>query len=62
MERETAIITFKIPKRNFEADLEVPLRITANELVIALNIAYNLNIDVSNRQKTLLPFLEAIRP
>ena len=48
MERETAIITFKIPKRNFEADLEVPLRITANELVIALNMAYNLEIDISN--------------
>ncbi|MGM9972541.1 MAG: EsaB/YukD family protein [Clostridiaceae bacterium] len=48
MERETAIITFKIPKRNFETDLEVPLRITANELVIALNIAYSLNIDISN--------------
>ncbi|WP_040214941.1 EsaB/YukD family protein [Clostridium polynesiense] len=48
MERETAIITFKILKRNFETDLEVPLGITANELVIALNIAYNLDIDISN--------------
>lgn len=43
-----AIVIFKIHKRNFEADLEVPLDISANDLVIALNSAYDLNIDVSD--------------
>lgn len=42
----SAIIVFKIQKRNFETDLEVPLDISANELVNALNTAYDLNIDV----------------
>lgn len=44
----TAIIEFVIPKRNFTIDLEVPLFITANELVIALNCAYELGIDTSD--------------
>lgn len=43
-----AIIIFNIPKRNFSVDLEVPLNISANELVIALNSAYDLGIDVSD--------------
>ncbi len=43
-----AIVIFKIEKRNFEADLEVPLDISANDLVIALNSAYKLGIDVSD--------------
>lgn len=48
MDREKAIIIFKMSKRNQEVDLEVPLNITANELVIALNTAYALDIDVSD--------------
>ena len=43
-----AIVIFKIHKRNFEIDLEVPLDISANDLVVALNSAYDLNIDVSD--------------
>lgn len=43
-----AIIIFKIQKRNFQVDLEIPLDISANELVIALNSAYNLGIDVTD--------------
>lgn len=43
-----AIVIFKIHKRNFEVDLEVPLDISANELVIGLNTAYDLGIDVSD--------------
>ncbi len=43
-----AIIIFKILKRQFEVDLEIPLDISANELVNALNTAYDLGIDVSD--------------
>ena len=43
-----AIVIFKIHKRNFEVDLEVPLDISANDLVIGLNTAYDLGIDVSD--------------
>lgn len=43
-----AIVIFKIQKRRFDVDLEVPLDISANELVNALNTAYDLGIDVSD--------------
>ena len=48
MNKDTAIIVFKIIKRNFTVDLEVPLDISANDLVNALNTAYELNIDTSD--------------
>lgn len=51
MNEETAIIVFNIIKRNFTVDLEVPLDISANDLVNALNTAYNLGIqtfDIKN--------------
>ena len=43
-----AIIIFNILKRNYTVDLEIPLDISANELVVALNSAYDLGIDVSD--------------
>lgn len=48
MAKETAIIVFNMHKRRQTADLQVPLNITANELVIALNTAYELGIDTSD--------------
>lgn len=48
MGRDKAVIIFKMHKRNQAVDLEVPLNITANEFVIALNTAYALDIDVSD--------------
>lgn len=48
MEKETAIIILNITKRNFTVDLEVPLDISANDLVNALNTAYELGIDTSD--------------
>lgn len=45
---EKAIVIFKIQERNEQFDLEIPLNISANDLVIALNSAYDLGIDVSN--------------
>ena len=59
MEKETAIVIFNITKRNFSVDLEIPLFITANELVVALNSAYNLQIDVSDIKNC---YLKAERP
>lgn len=48
MEKETAVIIFNIIQREFSVDLEVPLEITANELVLALNTAYDLGIDTTD--------------
>lgn len=49
-----AIVIFKIHKRNFEVDLEIPLDITANDFVNALNIAYELGIDTSDMKNCYL--------
>lgn len=54
MNKETAIIILKIIKRNFTVDLEVPLDISANDLVNALNIAYELGIDTSDIKNSYL--------
>lgn len=59
MNRDVAIIVFNIVKRKFTVDLEIPLNITANELVIALNMAYELGIDVTNIKNC---FLKAENP
>ena len=48
MNQEKAIIVFNVPKKNISVDLEVPLDITAAELVNALNTAYELGIDTTN--------------
>ena len=54
MEKETIVVTFKHLKNKQEVDLDIPLAITANELVIALNTAYDLGIDVSDIKKCYL--------
>lgn len=54
MEKETAIVIFMAPNKEVEVDLEVPLNITANDLVIALNSAYDLGVDVSNIKECYL--------
>lgn len=59
MNNDTVIIIFNILKRNFTVDLEVPLNITANELVTALNTAYELGIDITDIKKC---FLKAENP
>lgn len=54
MNKKTAIIIFNIIKRNFTVDLEVPLDISANDLVNALNTAYDLGIDTSDMKNSYL--------
>lgn len=44
----TAIVILKIHKKKLVADLEIPLDISANELVFALNAAYDLGIDTTD--------------
>lgn len=59
MNNETAIVVFNMTKRNIVKDIELPLFITANELVAALNEAYDLKIDISNVKNC---FLKAEKP
>lgn len=46
--KKTAVVILKIRKRNVIKDIEVPLDITANELVIGLNAAYDLGINTDD--------------
>lgn len=48
MEKDRAIITFKIHRKQIVVDLDIPLDISANELVKALNKAYDLDIDITD--------------
>ena len=48
MIRDKAVIIFNNVKLNTAVDIEIPLNITANELIVGLNVAYNLGIDMSD--------------
>ena len=54
MFRKSAIIIFNIEGRNFTADLEIPLEISAHELVMALNEAFALGIDTLDTRNCYL--------
>lgn len=48
MRKDHAVIIFNMISKGICKDVEIPLDITANELVIALNSAYELGIDIRN--------------
>jgi len=54
MKESRAIVVFRIPKRRFCCDLDIPLSITADELVSALNEAYHLQIRSDRAQEQYL--------
>ena len=57
MDKERIIINFNILYQNGtqkNVDLEVPLSITANELIIGLNSAYRLGINTDDNKKLYL--------
>ena len=45
---DRAIVLFKSDKKGINVDIDIPLDITASELVVALNSAYALEIDTNN--------------
>ncbi len=59
MGKETVIIILDLVKRKKTVDLEVPLNITANELVNALNTAYGLGINTNDIKNC---YLKSERP
>lgn len=54
-----AVVIFRILKHKQEHDLEIPLDISANELFVALNTAYELGIDTGDIKNC---YLQAERP
>ena len=59
MNEERITIIFKIVNKNITKDVEIPLDISANELVIALNEAYELGIDTNDVKQC---YLKSERP
>ncbi len=51
---ETIIVQFISHRKRVNVDLEIPLDITANELIDALNKAYDLEIDTDNMKECYL--------
>jgi len=51
---DKAVIILYLQRENKKIDIEVPLNISAKELVIALNEAYNLRLDVEDISKCYL--------
>ena len=45
---EKAIVEFINKNDNRKTELEIPINITANDLIIALNKAFNLEMDIDN--------------
>lgn len=45
---ERATVIFNMTKRKEKVDIDIPLNITAQELVYALNNTFELNIDVND--------------
>lgn len=54
MEKNKAVIILNLQNRNEKIDVEVPLNITANELVQGLNEAFKLGIDTKNIRMSYL--------
>lgn len=51
---DSVVVIFKSIEKKISVDLEVPLYITARELVVGLNDAYDLGIDVNDIKKCYL--------
>ncbi len=59
--KDAANVIFRMTKRGVAVELEIPLFISANELVAALNTAYELQIDLSDVKNCYLKSENPIR-
>lgn len=59
MNKDYVTVTFTMLDKRVSKDIEIPLFITANELVCALNNVYELGINIADIKKC---YLKAERP
>lgn len=52
--KERVIIRFVAPGKTITNDIDVPLDITANDLIVGLNAAYHLGLDISDARQCYL--------
>lgn len=51
---DSAVIEFKNENTGYKSEIEIPLSITANDLLNALNNAFNLGIEMSDTKERYL--------
>ena len=51
---DKCVVELKMLKRGISLDIEIPTDITARDLLIGLNEAFSLNIDMSDTKKVYL--------
>ena len=51
---DKVIVVFRIANMNVETDIEIPLNISANELIYGLNQAFHLRINMDNPDECYL--------
>ena len=51
---DRSVVVLQVLKRGLCVDLDIPLNITANDLIIALNSAYQLGISTDSIQECFL--------
>ena len=54
MKQNSVVVSFEMIRRKQRVDIDVPLEITAKELVSALSDAYGLGIDTDDMKKCYL--------
>lgn len=59
MDENSAVVVLHLHRQNKKHDIEVPLDITANELIMALNTAYQLGINFEGGER---PYLKTENP
>lgn len=59
MQNNIAVVIFNAPKKSIDVDLEIPLDISANDLIVALDAAYQLGINLLDMKEC---YLQAERP
>lgn len=54
MKTDTFVAVFRWHKKGIQQDYEIPLDISANELIVALDSALNLGLDLSDLSRCYL--------
>ena len=54
MDKNRAVVSFEMIRRRQRKDIDIPLDITAKELVTAMNSAYELGIDTDDMKSCYL--------
>jgi len=46
--KDRAVVVFEVPETGLKKEIDIPLEISANDLIVSLNSTYDLNMDTDN--------------